>query len=268
MKLAVPAKLKMPKPKNYQADEIKLRESLILHVQDNPPIWDISSESYHKANVISNCWEAVLDEMTETFDLDLLKEHHMAQVGQLKDLWQNLRTQFRRYRQLTTGKSGAGLADVATKKWPFYDQMCFLNQAVVVYPTQNSMVFQIEEAPGNQTFGPSGDKSGPSTQTITLCEPDVEDIAREADNTTSSTWTPAKQRRKGKYPHSDKEKIMSEREKRNEAYLSAVATLCNYDASDEDVAFGSYIATQLKKIPAEAKLECHAKIIAVIQSMQ
>ncbi len=127
-------------PSKKEEDD-KIRELLIEKVSQHRAIWDTANPNHLKTGtVIANDWHEILKEMEEAFGRELLEKHGAITVPQLKNIWQNLRSQFRKCKTGTKGKSGAAASDVElVPRWKFYQQMLFLEKAAVMLPTHDTL---------------------------------------------------------------------------------------------------------------------------------
>ncbi len=124
-----------------------MREFLIERVKEHRAIWDNTSPDHLKTNtIIANDWCEIQKELVTVFGQDILKELHCFEVDEIKKIWQNLRTTFRKKKLESKGKSGDGAAEVdLCPKWKFFHQMRFLDGRMSTLPTHDSLVLTHQE---------------------------------------------------------------------------------------------------------------------------
>ena len=129
-----------------QQEHTAVREFLIEQVKTYPAIWDTSHKEHKSSHVRGNCWLAIQKELQGAFPTDCLDRQSVHTIKGMKDMWQNLLSTRRKHKKKTAGKSGAAASDVVHPqdvKWPFYAQLEFLDSAIKVTNTVNSLVFTL-----------------------------------------------------------------------------------------------------------------------------
>jgi hypothetical protein len=97
----------------FKKEELTLKEFVIERVKFYEAVWDTTNPNYMKANIVTNCWLNILQEVKDEFGEELLERHNADNVKKIRDgIWQGLRGQYRRHKKKTVGKSGDGAADV------------------------------------------------------------------------------------------------------------------------------------------------------------
>jgi len=247
---------------HLELDSIK--EELIQAVKNAPIIWDIAHQSYNYTNLKDNAWDSIVSSLAQKFGASTLVKQRCESRGQLKDLWKNLRNQYKAYRRSNKMKSGAGAAEVKPIKWRFYRQMSFLQQSVVAIPTSNSMKFVRE----------SGDMDPESSERVecssqadycmdlgNLTDSEMafqESVDLEMGGTGSepyaeqgcsvTPWSPSKQRKKRAGHDLKMNRKEESRQARDEAFHEALQVLKQPATESESMTFCRYLATQLDKI--------------------
>lgn len=142
------------KPSEMKIQENQIREFLIECVAKCEPLWNTSHDKYKDQNVRMNCWSKILKEMKEALGEELLVRHKADDHEKIKEIWNKLRGTYRRNKNLTVGKSGAGAADVVHPqdvKWVFFNKMSFLDSKPPIAGTVSSLNIP-ENASSSQVF--------------------------------------------------------------------------------------------------------------------
>jgi hypothetical protein len=104
---------KPPPTPEFKKEELTLREFFIKRVKFYEAVWDSTNPNYMKANIVSNCWLNILQELKDKFGNELLERHNADDIEQIRDgIWQGLRGQYRRHKKKSVGKSGDGASNV------------------------------------------------------------------------------------------------------------------------------------------------------------
>ena len=105
-----------------------------------------------------HCWHEIQKDLLAAFGLEALKDLHCAEIDEIKKIWQNLRTTYRKKKYETKGKSGAGAAEVEIHpKWKFYQQMRFLDTRMPMLPTHSSLAISQEFTPAEEEVRTGGE---------------------------------------------------------------------------------------------------------------
>lgn len=281
-----------------------IKEMLIQLVKEQRTIWDISAESYFKRDITNNCWAAILEELQKHFSTDSLVASSMHTVEKLKSTFRNMRSTYQREKRSQKGKSGDGLKDVATPKWPFFSQMSFLDEGgVIAVATDNSFIFyqmdnsmvqacgdgtseEREEQPNTlASQGLVGElnllvSKNASTEDNKLEESTEMDEKRE-DSTTEMNnrpeestempmhrltgWDPSRQLlRKGKKRKGMIADREDQRQKRQDRYAQSLELFTK--GEDEDGLFGKLIAEKMRGMNRQQKGKIQQQLLQVINA--
>lgn len=111
-----------------------IKEALICQVKQHPAIWDTKIKEHRRHDIVSNDWTAVHVSMEEMFPDNLPTKE------QLKATWKTMRGTYRRILLKIKDKpSGMAAKDVEKVKWPFFQQMLFLEGGKANINTQSSI---------------------------------------------------------------------------------------------------------------------------------
>lgn len=250
-----------------------IKEMLIQAVSENPAIWDISHPDHYKSDINLSCWQKIEEKLKQCFGAQLLGQHKMGDPSSIKKVWMNLRSNYRSSKSRNKGKSGAGLTDVAQKKWHFFEQMQFLEESNVTFEHVSSLgnpsVAGEDISAGSElvlidpvTFGLS------TSQEQETAIPDgintVEVKQEDGRNTASKGWTRLDQRKR---KVTDQISKNEDRARRTDAFVAAASAFSNAK-HDECTAFGNLVSAKMTKVPEDKRTEAEIYILQYLDSFK
>lgn len=111
-------------------------EVLINLVKPRKAIWDTGSKEFKDLSVTTMEWQDIFHELQEIVP----PMDQNFTVSDLKERWSALRCTYRRNRsKLKVTKSGIAPSEIAKVKWPYFQQMTFLESSSVKIPLRQTI---------------------------------------------------------------------------------------------------------------------------------